>query len=138
MKSNERFQVKMTVRKLKLIWQQVHDSTNHLYQPWSFLNVDKPRQVTTSSITTTNDLRNVFAPPSIPIITHAQSVINTIQQTALTSSPSLPKPSAHQTSMDTSTSTFLPPPTVPYVPMDLQPKTSQVTVETVAPSMIGK
>lgn len=127
----------MIVRKLKLIWQQVHDSSNHLYQPWSFLNVEKPRQITTSSMTTTNELRNVFAPPSIPIITHAQSVINT-QQTSLTSSPSLPKPSVYQTPMDTTTSTFLPPPTVSYPPMDLQPKISQATVETVATPMIGK
>lgn len=126
----------MTARKLKLIWQQVHDSTNHLYQSWSFLNVDKPRQVT--SAITTNELRNVFAAPSIPIITQAQSVINS-QQTSLTNSPSLSKPSVYQTPMETNTvNTFLPPPTVSYPPMDLLPKTTTLAnVETVPTPIIG-
>lgn len=125
----------MTARKLKLIWQQVHDSSNHLYQSWSFLNVDKPRQVTSSI--TTNELRNVFAAPSIPIITQAQSVINT-SQTSLTNSPSLSKPSVYQTPMETTTSAYLPPPTVSYPPMDLLPKTTHGNVETVPTPMIGK
>ncbi|CAF5114150.1 unnamed protein product, partial [Rotaria socialis] len=57
----------MAVRKLKLVWQQVNDSTCHLYQPWSFLNVDKPRKVLPNNINssmTTNELRNVFITPS--------------------------------------------------------------------------
>ena len=104
----------MAVRKLKLIWQQVHDSTSHLYQPWSFLNIDKSRKVipnTISSSMTTTELRNVFAPPSIPVISNVQtlssiSMINTESSPSI-SSQSLSKPSVYQTPMETTTNVFL-------------------------------
>jgi hypothetical protein len=137
----------MVVRKLKLIWQQVHDSTSHLYQPWSFLNIDKPRKMPTNNINTsitTNELRNVFAPPpttsSMPIISHVQSSISVIntEQASLINSPSLSKPSVYQTPMETTANVFLQAPVMPFSPLDLLPKTQQANLETLVPPVTGK
>ena len=129
----------MTVRKLKLVWQQVNDSASRSYQPWSLLNVDKPRKMPMNNINasmTTNELRNVFAqqaPPitSMPIISHVQSpmpVINT-EQTPLMNSPALSKPSVYQAPIDNSASVFLQTPAMPYSPLDLLPKSQQTNLE---------
>jgi hypothetical protein len=134
----------MAVRKLKLIWQQVHESTSHLYQPWSFLNIDKPRKMTTNNINssmTTNELRNVFAPPPpMPIISHIQSSISVIntEQSPLINSPSLSKPSVYQTPMETTANVFLQTPAMPFSPLDLLPKTQQTNLETLLPCVTGK
>ncbi len=130
--------VKMAVRKLKLIWQQVHDSTSHLYQPWSFLNIDKPRKVPPSI--TTHELRNIFPPPpSVPIISNVQSTISIIntEQSPVINPPSLSKPAIYQNPMETSTNVFLqtpPPPlqqtSIPFSPLDLLPKIQQSNLDT--------
>jgi hypothetical protein len=86
----------MAVRKLKLIWQQVHDSTNHLYQPWAFLNVDKPRKILSNNINS-NELRNVFVPSSMPIISNVQSSMISTEQSPLINSQTLSKPSTTTT-----------------------------------------
>jgi hypothetical protein len=131
--------VKMAVRKLKLIWQQVHDSTSHLYQPWSFLNIDKPRKVNSSI--TTNELRNVFVPSSMPIISNVQSTISIMdtEQAPLSNSQSLSKPSVYQTPMETASNVFLqapPPVPIPFSPLDLLPKSQHTNLETLP--IIGK
>ena len=129
--------VKMAVRKLKLIWQQVHDSTNHLYQPWTFLNIDKPRKVISN-----NELRNVFAPSSMPIINNIQSSIMNTEQSPSMNSQSISKPSVYQTPIETNTQVFLqappPPVSLPFPPMDLLPKTQQTNLETIVQPVIGK
>ncbi|CAF0752338.1 unnamed protein product [Rotaria sordida] len=135
--------VKMAVRKLKLIWQQVHDSTNHLYQPWSFLNVDKPRKVIHNNInystatTTTNELRNVFVPSSMPMISNVEtssiSMMNT-EQPLLINSQSLTKPSIHQTPMESTTNVFLQPPTsISYPTLDVLSQSQQPNLEAFIP-----
>lgn len=63
-------QVKMAVRKLKLVWQQVHDSINHLYHPWSSLNIDKPRKTLSNPA---NDLQHIFMSNNIPPVTSTNS-----------------------------------------------------------------
>jgi hypothetical protein len=137
----------MAVRKLKLIWQQVHDSTSHLYQPWSFLNIDKPRKIISNNINssiTTTELRNVFAPSSMPIISNVQSsssisIIST-EQPSFINSPSLSKPSVYQTPTETGTNVFLQPPpvSIPFSPLDLLPKTQQSNLNTVVQPVRGK
>ncbi len=129
----------MAVRKLKLIWQQVHDSTSHLYQPWSFLNIDKPRKVNSSI--TTNELRNVFVPSSMPIISNVQSTISIMdtEQAPLSNPQSLSKPSVYQTPMETASNVFLqapPPVPIPFSPLDLFPKSQHTNLETLP--VIGK
>ncbi|CAF2741509.1 unnamed protein product, partial [Rotaria sp. Silwood2] len=129
--------VKMAVRKLKLVWQQVHDSTSHLYQPWSFLNVDKPRKVIPNNInysTTTNELRNVFLPPSMPMMSNVEtssiSMMNT-EQPLLINSQSISKPLVHQTPMETATNVFLQPPTsMTYPTLDALPQSQPTNLET--------
>jgi len=137
----------MAIRKLKLIWQQVHDSTSHLYQPWSFLNIDKPRKIPLNNINssiTTNELRNVFAPSSMSTISNIQSssisMINT-EQSSLINSPTLSKPSVYQTPMETSTNVYLqgpppPPPQPIFSTIDLLPKTQQSNVDTIIQPVI--
>jgi len=135
----------MAVRKLKLIWQQVHESTSHLYQPWSFLNIDKPRKVISNNINasmTTNDLRNVFAPSSMPMMN--------AEQLTLINSQSLSKPSVYQTPMETATNVFLqtpplppPPPassvaSMPFPSLDLLSKTQQSNLDGFVQPVIGK
>ncbi len=135
----------MAVRKLKLIWQQVHESTSHLYQPWSFLNIDKPRKVVSNNINasmTTNDLRNVFAPSSMPMMN--------AEQLTLINSQSLSKPSVYQTPMETATNVFLqtpplppPPPassvaSMPFPSLDLLSKTQQSNLDGFVQPVIGK
>ncbi|CAF3282046.1 unnamed protein product [Rotaria sp. Silwood2] len=127
----------MAVRKLKLVWQQVHDSTSHLYQPWSFLNVDKPRKVIPNNInysTTTNELRNVFLPPSMPMMSNVEtssiSMMNT-EQPLLINSQSISKPLVHQTPMETATNVFLQPPTsMTYPTLDALPQSQPTNLET--------
>jgi hypothetical protein len=133
----------MAIRKLKLIWQQVHDSTSHLYQPWSFLNIDKPRKIPLNNINssiTTNELRNVFAPSSMPTISNIQSssisMINT-EQSSLINSPTLSKPSVYQTPMETSTNVYLQAPPQPiFSSLDLLPKTQKSNVDTIIQPVI--
>lgn len=141
----------MAVRKLKLVWQQVHDSTSHLYQPWSFLNIDKPRKMTSNNITsslTTNDLRNVFAPTSMPMISNVQTSSSismmTTEQSPLIHPQSIAKPSVYQTPMETITNEFLqtPPPlsgvSMPFSSLDLLAKTQQSNLDTLVQPVIGK
>lgn len=140
----------MAIRKLKLIWQQVHDSTSYLYQPWSFLNIDKPRKQTANNINssiTTNDLRNVFTSSTMPIISNVQSsssIIHT-EQLSLNNPQTISKPSVYQTPMDTSANMFIQPPSLPTVtqttslpfsPRDLLPKTPQIHVEPIVQPII--
>jgi hypothetical protein len=131
----------MAARKLKLIWQQVHDSTSYLYQPWSFLNIDKTRKVIPNNINssmTTHDLHNIFAPQSMPMISNVQSVNNT-EHSPLMHHQSLSKPSVYQSPMETA-NVFLqapPPASLPYSPVDLLPKTQQSNLDTLLPSILG-
>lgn len=126
----------MATRKLKLIWQQVHDSTSYLYQPWSFLNIDKPRTIPTQQ-STTNDLRNVFITSSMPIISNVQSSMINSEQSSLINTQTISKPSVYQTPMDTSNNMFLQPsppvisqPTsIPFTPIDSLPKTPQINMD---------
>ncbi|UJR31711.1 hypothetical protein I4U23_019191 [Adineta vaga] len=125
--------VKMAVRKLKLIWQQVHDSSSQLYQPWSFLNIDKPRKTipmhNMNSSMTTNDLHNVFAYSSMPIITNVQPTVTSTAAAAITmmntepsssnNSQSLSKPSVYQAPIETTPNVFLPTSTLPTTPTAL-------------------
>ncbi|CAF1084216.1 unnamed protein product [Rotaria sp. Silwood1] len=134
--------VKMVIRKLKLVWQQVHDSTSRLYQPWSFLNVDKPRKIPPNNInySTTNELRNVFVPSTMPIMNNIEtssiSMMN-IEQPLLMNPQSLSKPSVHQTPMETTTTTtnvFLQPATsMSYPTIDVLPQTQPMNLETFIP-----
>ena len=115
----------MVVRKLKLLWQQIHDSTSHLYQPWSFLNIDKPRKVPTNNFNssmTTNDLRNVFVPTSMPIVSNVQSSLTMMETepSSLINSQTISKPSVYQTPMETSANVFLQSSVqMPFVPVDV-------------------
>ena len=127
----------MTVRKLKLIWQQVHDSSSQLYQPWSLLNIDKPRRTTSAqnvhSSMTTNDFHNVFAPSSMPMITNVQSALPVLpaasssitmlntEPSPLNNSQSLSKPAVYKTPTETTPNIFLQAPTAatttPVIPV---------------------
>ncbi|CAF1000584.1 unnamed protein product [Adineta ricciae] len=128
--------VKMTVRKLKLIWQQVHDSSSQLYQPWSLLNIDKPRRTTSNqnvhSTMTTNDFHNVFAPSSMPMITNVQSALPVVaaasssitmlntEPSPLNNSQSLSKPAVYKPPTETTPNIFLQAPaatTTPVIPV---------------------
>ncbi|CAF3318433.1 unnamed protein product [Rotaria socialis] len=130
--------VKMAVRKLKLVWQQVNDSTSHLYQPWSFLNVDKPRKVLPNNINssmTTNELRNVFITPSMPMISNIESapvsMMNTEHELLMHSLP-ISKPSSHhQTPMEIAANTFLQAPApMTYSTLDVLLPSQQSNLET--------
>ncbi|CAF0738227.1 unnamed protein product [Adineta steineri] len=145
--------VKMAVRKLKLIWQQVHDSSSHLYQPWSFLNIDQPRKAVSNNVNTsmtTNDLRNVFAPSSMPMISNVQSsssisMMHT-EQLPLINQQSLSKPSVYQTPREiTTANAFLQAPSSPlqqpstsmqFSSLDLLPKTPQSNLNAITQPII--
>jgi hypothetical protein len=91
---------------------------------------------------TTNDLRNVFAPTSMPMM-------NT-EQLTLINSQSLSKPSVYQTPMETATNVFLqtpplppPPPassvaSMPFPSLDLLSKTQQSNLDGFVQPVIGK
>ncbi|CAF1906932.1 unnamed protein product [Rotaria magnacalcarata] len=130
--------VKMAVRKLKLVWQQVNDSTSHLYQPWSFLNVDKPRKVLPNNINSsmkTSELRNVFITPSMPMISNIESssisMMNTEHERLMHSLPISKPSSVHQTPMETAENTFLQaPPPMTYSTLDVLLPSQQSNLET--------
>lgn len=139
----------MAARKLKLVWQQVNDSTSHLYQPWSFLNVDKPRKVIPSTINssiTTNELRNVFVPTSMPMISSIESSsipMMTTQQELLMNPPSISKPAVLQTPMGVDPNAFLlaapqQQPLMTYSNLDVLLPSQQPNLEAFIQPMPGK
>ena len=135
----------MAVRKLKLIWQQVNDSTSHLYQPWSFLNIDKSRKIFSNNINsliTTNDLHNVFGPSSISSISSmASSSISIMNgdQSVLINPPSSPKPLIRQTPGEATNAFGQTSTSMQHSTLDLLSKPpNQPNLETSFQSMKGK
>ena len=93
-------QVKMAVRKLKLVWQQVHDSSSQLYQPWSLINIDKPRKI--SYQTPINDHHQ-------PVFASELMMINNLSAAPVVAVP--PAPTTSTTIESVPMTTYLPPPT---------------------------
>lgn len=118
-------QVKMIVRKLKLLWQQVHDSTNSLYQSWSFTNIDKSRHTPTVNLHSTNDLRNIFT--STSMITN--NINNNSEPTSVVqmTSQTITKPAVYQTPTDTAANLFLPPPI--FTPLETLSQVESMNIE---------
>lgn len=118
-------QVKMIVRKLKLLWQQVHDSTNSLYQSWSFTNIDKSRHTPTVNLHSTNDLRNIFT--SASMITN--NINNNSEPTSVVqmTSQTITKPAVYQTPTDTAANLFLPPPI--FTPLETLSQVESMNIE---------
>ena len=134
----------MEVRKLKLIWQQVNDSTNHLYQPWSFFTVEQPRKTVPNHVNSsmsTNELHHIFVPTSMPMMGNMSSAASSIsmmhtEQPVLMHPPPLTKPSVYQPPLDTTAHVFVPPP-MPYATHEHPAKMQPSNLETFVQPMTG-
>jgi hypothetical protein len=132
----------MAARKLKLIWQQVHDSSSHLYQPWSFLNIDQSRKATSNHVNASmanNELHHLFYPTNLPMLNAGQvsSGISMLpmESNTLIHSTSLTKPSVYQPLTEATVETYVAP-AMPYATLNLHSQ-SMDTEPSIQP-MLGK
>ena len=124
----------MASRKLKLIWQQVRDSSSHFYQPWSFLNVEKARTIIPNSSSLINEMNHIFVPPSVPLVNNAVQNSSSISMINPEQVP-LTKPVVYEppAPMDSHV-----PLAMSYTNLDTLPATQPIPLESFVPHMTNE